>query len=1142
MAPPATITPTAEQEAILAAYLTREPLVIDALAGSGKALRYDQPILTPAGWREIGSLKTGDLVVGSAGQPVLVTGVYPQGVRDLFEVVISDGTTVTADADHLWLTTTTRARDQHQPPKVRTTAEIAATLRLKNGRINHYLPMLSAPVEMPHADLALDPYLLGVLLGDGGLGGGSVVLSTPDAEILAAVESMLPEGVRALRVEGTACDYRLSAGQMTMPGRRGLVNPLVDALRELGVWGSLSADKRIPDSYLFASADQRLSLLQGLLDTDGSAARIAVEFSSASKVLAEQVTWLAQSLGGYTHATERQPWHTYKGERRDGQTSYRLRISLPSTVVPFRLTRKREALKRRERFEPFRQIVDVRPVPSAEAVCISVDAVDKLYLTAGCVPTHNTSTLRMLSAATPRVGALYVAYNKAIAVEAEASFPSNTLCRTAHSLAYQAVGYNLAPKLRHQRQRAAQVASILGIRNRLIVTTSGDDSLPLSTTKLARLTLDTISRFSHSADYSLERWHVPQVKGLSAEGQEEVDEHVLAVARKAWADLCSSNGRLRLDHDHYLKCQPPGTMVTTTRRVGNRQEFVKSPIEQIRPGDKVATWCGPKLGKIRRTGRSVTHVGQRHYEGQIVTATTASGASSSYTHDHICVATIGDAMDGQIIVYLMRRGTDYRIGRVMWRYGSQGNVIGLLARIRMQEADAVWVLSSHATEKEAALAEALTQHEFGIPGWQFQSLNEAMPLAEFWAKAGGNHSQAAECLRAHGRDPLYPLWEKGDGQKLRTRVPLLIRACNLMDGMRVCEVDQVEPNSDGVQVTGGWTRAWQPIKVTRTPYSGPVHAIEVDEDHTYIADGIVTHNCWHLTHPVLSADVILMDEAQDANPVVTSIVQAQTHAQLVLVGDRHQQLYQWRGAHDAMTGFRGRRLALTKSFRFGPAIAEVANEWLTVLGSELRIVGHDPVLSTVGPMPYEQINTILCRTNAGCIAQAIAAEDRGLKACIVGGTGELAALARAAAELQERGETAHPEFMGFLSWGDVVEYAEGDAATENLATFVRLVNAYGPQELLRIIDTLTDSETAADLIVSTGHKAKGREWAHVRIGDDFKPAPRRDEHGELVEPEMNDEARMLAYVAVTRARLHLDPAGLAWARPTPAPASTPVLA
>jgi hypothetical protein len=458
--------------------------------------------------------------------------------------------------------------------------------------------------------------------------------------------------------------------------------------------------------------------------------------------------------------------------------------------------------------------------------------------------TGKTSTLRECANADPRRGATYIAYNKAIQVDAERSFPGNTLCRTAHSLAFAAVGYSLAEKLRRPRQRARDVARILGIGKRLITVNALGHPASVDVPQLARLVMETVGRFCHSADLSFRSGHVRRVTGLGIEGQHEVVRTVLPLAVEAWADLCNPAGALKLAHDHYLKL-------------------------------------------------------------------------------------------------------------------------------------------------------------------------------------------------------------------------------------------------------------------------------------------------WHLTRPVIPSDVIYLDEAQDANPVIASIVEAQAHAQLILVGDRHQQLYGWRGATDAMTTFDGERLALTKSFRFGPAIAEEANRWLAELGSALRVVGCDPIASTVGPLTLEQASAVLCRTNAGTIREAVRAEDRGLKAAIVGGADDLRRLAEAADELRREGRSWHPELSAFNSWDEVVDYAQTDAAGENLATLVNLITAYGSAEILRIIGTLAATEDASDVVLSTGHKAKGREWPNVRISEDFKPFPRRDpETGELREPEMTDEARMLAYVAVTRAQRRLDPLGLDWARNT----------
>ncbi|MEU3162231.1 UvrD-helicase domain-containing protein [Streptomyces griseoincarnatus] len=763
-----------------------------------------------------------------------------------------------------------------------------------------------------------------------------------------------------------------------------------------------------------------------------------------------------------------------------------------------------------------------------EAIDAYSDGLDLvLQAGAGC---GKSATLRMIAQSDPRRRMTYVAYNTAIKNDAARSFPATVACKTGHGLAYDP---KYGRRLQRPRQTAHEAAQALDVRKILhiigstpAITTDLGSQKAMTGKIIMRCALDTVTRWCHSADTEITDRHIPAYDGLTKpEPRAQLAQLVLPVAKAAWADLQNDDSVLRLTHDHYLKCQPPGTLVRVCNRVGSAYKTQDVPIESIQPGDKVLSWGGRRLGRIRKQGSAVTHVGQRQYDGELITVVTASGRSSSYTHDHICVSMIGDALDGRTVVYLMRRGSDYRVGRVLWRYGSQGNTLGLNSRIRAQNADAVWVLSAHDNEQDAALAEALVQHEFGLPGWQFQSLNEHMPLAQFWAKAGNNRAAADHCLRSHGRDMLYPLWERG-GQKLTSRLPLEVRACNLMAGMRVCEVDLVEPHANGTISTGGWTRAWQRADVTRVPYSGLVHSIEVDQDHTYVADGIVTHNCWALSAPRIPTDVVLLDEAQDTNPVLSAVLLAQEHAQRIAVGDSAQAIYSWRGAKDALKGFvrhlACQQLTLSQSFRFGPAIAARANVWLQLIEAPLRLTGWDAADSTVGQLTTP--DAILCRTNAGAMGVVMESLASGRKVALVGGGGDIKRLAWAAEALQEGRPTDHPELMGFPSWDAVCQYAaEEDGSLEVL---VKLINEHGTDSIIAAADGLC-SETQAELVVSTAHRSKGREWPAVRIHGDFR-APKPDQKTGLVTLQ-REEAR-LAYVAVTRAREQLDDTALAWVK------------
>ncbi|MGH3858469.1 UvrD-helicase domain-containing protein [Actinokineospora sp.] len=279
---------------------------------------------------------------------------------------------------------------------------------------------------------------------------------------------------------------------------------------------------------------------------------------------------------------------------------------------------------------------------------------------------------------------------------------------------------------------------------------------------------------------------------------------------------------------------------------------------------------------------------------------------------------------------------------------------------------------------------------------------------------------------------------------------------------------------------------------------------------------------WQIAGPRLSYDVVMLDEAQDSNPCRSALVVGQEHAQRIAIGDSCQQLYAWQGAVDALATWPADvRLQLTQSWRFGGAVAAEANKWLTLLGTDMRVRGNPNLPTVVGPIPTP--DAILCRSNAGAVGRVLAALEDGQRPALVGGATELVQLADAAGELQAGKRTSHPELWAFESWTQVQEYAEEEQGAD-LRVFVKLVDQYGPAKITTALSR-TVPEDGADVVISTAHKSKGREWDRVAIADDFaEPKPDKDGN-----PRPVDKAdAMVAYVAVTRARDALDRTGLAW--------------
>ncbi|HUW00820.1 MAG TPA: UvrD-helicase domain-containing protein [Acidimicrobiales bacterium] len=267
---------------------------------------------------------------------------------------------------------------------------------------------------------------------------------------------------------------------------------------------------------------------------------------------------------------------------------------------------------------------------------------------------------------------------------------------------------------------------------------------------------------------------------------------------------------------------------------------------------------------------------------------------------------------------------------------------------------------------------------------------------------------------------------------------------------------------------------------------------------------------WYLEDPFIATDYILFDEAQDANGVTLAIVEAQNdHAQLVFVGDRHQAIYGWNGAVNAMERVEvAHRAWLTTSFRFGPEIAEAANEVLDLLGAEHHVIGAGRP-GTRGECDDPSI--LLSRTNAGAVMGALEEIENGGRPHVIGGADDVVGFARAASKLQRGEMVSHPDLICFTSWGEVRAYVKNDELGSDLALLVGIIDQFGADEIVDLLEH-QPRERDATLILSTAHKAKGREWESVRLTPDLAKS--------------GTEEQRLRYVATTRAKAHLDDAKL----------------
>lgn len=272
---------------------------------------------------------------------------------------------------------------------------------------------------------------------------------------------------------------------------------------------------------------------------------------------------------------------------------------------------------------------------------------------------------------------------------------------------------------------------------------------------------------------------------------------------------------------------------------------------------------------------------------------------------------------------------------------------------------------------------------------------------------------------------------------------------------------------------------------------------------------------WQLSHPTIDTDYILFDECQDANPVMTAVINEQK-CQVVYVGDSQQQIYSFTGAIDAMKGLPFQVRYLSQSFRFGQPIADVANGILSQIeGAEINVKGFDKITSVVGPIDGEA-DAVLTRTNACAMDAILNAKQSGVKAHLVGGGKDVLAFALGVRDLQQKGFTSHQDLVAFSSWEEVQKYVREEEQGAELKLMHDLVEKYGVPTILDALNNMP-TEDEATLIISTAHKSKGRQWKRVRIAQDFI---KQNKDGKQQEP--TDEELRLRYVAVTRAQEALD--------------------
>ncbi len=366
-----------------------EMFILAARPSMGKAQPLDAQVLTPTGFVRMGDLRVGDDLASVDGEPSVVAGIYPQGERQVYRVRFADGRSTECCDEHLW---SVRYRDW-DGPRVLPTSKLREMLTKARYRNRLFVEPFAGEFG-EHAELPVDPWLLGALIGDGNMKGTAIRFSSADPAIIERVTVLAEElGLAVTKLRGY--DLRLvrkPAIEGAAGGVRLRVNPLKAALEGLGLWDRGADTKFIPERYMAAPARDRRALLAGLIDTDGWVESWgSVRFATASRTLADQVVSLTRSLGGSGSWTRKRTSYTYEGVRREGLPAYVCNLQLPDASTLGLLSAKGErAAGGRERQRRL-NIVAIEPTRVCETRCIAVSHPSRLYVTDDYIVTHNTA-------------------------------------------------------------------------------------------------------------------------------------------------------------------------------------------------------------------------------------------------------------------------------------------------------------------------------------------------------------------------------------------------------------------------------------------------------------------------------------------------------------------------------------------------------------------------------------------------------------------------------------------------------------------------------------------------------------------------------------------------------------------------------
>ena len=363
--------------------MPRTVIELLGMPSAGKAQPMYSKVLTMDGWKSFKDIRIGDYIYGDDGEQHEVIGVYPQGKKSIYEITFTDGATCRCSDEHLWQYTTEKLiHNKSSFSYVKELKDILTDFKDNPQKQSKYIFPTNSCVKFPHRDLKIPPYILGLLLGDGGFTNSTITFTNSEQDILDSIKEYSEKNyMSCVERTGTGCKQLSIKKNEYATGKQTVLKRF---LSQYGLIGKHSKDKFIPIDYLLSDETQRLQLLAGIINTDGYVTD-NIRLTSVSKQLLTDVICLCRSLG----------MRASVGATRESvkvNPQYNITISLDQRIIPLLSDKHKQKytfnpnMSRRNRY-----IKTIKYVGEEECQCIYIDSDSHLYITDDYCVTHNTT-------------------------------------------------------------------------------------------------------------------------------------------------------------------------------------------------------------------------------------------------------------------------------------------------------------------------------------------------------------------------------------------------------------------------------------------------------------------------------------------------------------------------------------------------------------------------------------------------------------------------------------------------------------------------------------------------------------------------------------------------------------------------------